>query len=91
MLTSSAGVMWEGVHLHRGLVSLGRSSDDWETARFEFQGTLGDWPIPQLFYYTERDQDWCILAIEGWALSELLDHRLGEVFNFRCLLEEEIA
>ena len=96
LLTSSTGVEWEDARLHRAIVSFHRSSEDWKVARIELQGTLEEQAVPQLFVYTEKDLDWWpllrrVLTVEGWSLSELLDHRLGEFFRSRRLLEEEVT
>ena len=71
LLTSSTGVVWEDALLIRAIVPLHRSSQHWEVARTELQGTLEDWAVRQLFVFTKKDLDWWpllrrISAVEGW-------------------------
>ncbi len=96
ILSSKAGVAWGDAILHRAVVTIHRAGEEWARASIQLQGTVGDWAVPQIFEYTEKDREWWpiilhIFSVDGCFWADLLAHRLCEVFHYQRLVEEEAA
>ena len=96
VLTSTAGVAWGDVSLHRAVVSLYRIDEEWARAAIELHGSLEGWVVPQVHTYSEKDHSWWpfllhIFAVDDCPWADVLAQRLCDVFHYQRLVEEEAA
>ena len=96
VLTSTAGVVWGDVFLHRAVVSVHRPDEEWARAAIELQGSMEGWVVYQVSTYSEKDRSWWpfllhIFAVDVCPLADVLAQRLCDVFHHQRMVEEEAA